>query len=187
MAKHEIYIRALEIGDYANINRWHKDEKVFSTITSNKYFISLARDKVWMEKLVLGGSNSMYWAICLKETDEMMGYMSLHNIDWRNRKSDVGGITIGREYQNLGLGLAAMDVVLQYIFNDLGLRKLFATYLESHPITWHAIKRFGYKEEILYRESIYKLGKYHNVIGASLLKKDYKTLEQQKASLKPNK
>ena len=180
MAKHEIYIRALEVEDYFNINKWHKDEKLFSTITSNKYFIAGVRDKKWMEKLVLREANSMYWAICIKKTREMMGYMSLHNIDWRNRKSDVGGITIGPEYQNLGLGMAAIDRVLKYIFYDLGLRKLFARYLESHSITGHVIKKFGYKDEIFFRESVYKLGKFHNVIGASLLKRDFKSLEQQK-------
>jgi RimJ/RimL family protein N-acetyltransferase len=181
MAKHEIYIRALEIDDYVNINKWHKDKKVYSRITANKYYIAEARDKEWIKKVVLGDPSKMYWAICLKESDEMMGYMSLYNIDWRNKKADVGGITIGREYQNLGLGLESMDVVLKYIFYDFGLRKLFARYLETHLVTAHSIKKFGYKEEILFREDVYKLGKYHNVIGASILKKDFIPLEQQKS------
>jgi len=121
----------------------------------------------------------MYWVVCLKKSGEMIGYMSLFNIDWRNRKADIGGITIGREYQNLGLGLVSIDIVLKYIFNDLGLRKLFARYLESHLVTTaRIIRKFGYKEEILFRDEVYKLGKYHNVIGASLLKRDFIPLEQ---------
>ncbi|MEN8121646.1 MAG: GNAT family protein [Bacteroidota bacterium] len=179
MIKYKTYLRALELDDYIKINKWHQEYKIYSRVTGNKYFIAKARDKEWVKSVVLHDSNKKYWAICLKENDEMIGYFSVIDIDWRNRKANIGGITIGQEYQNLRMGHDALDQVLKYVFNELGLNKLYTTYLENHIVTGRGIKKFGFKEEVLLREEVYKLGKYHNVIIASLLRKEYITLEQQ--------
>ncbi|OQY05509.1 MAG: hypothetical protein B6I20_01125 [Bacteroidetes bacterium 4572_117] len=176
MKEYKTYLRALEIDDYIKIHKWHEDKKVYSRITGNKFFIAKVRDKEWIESVVLGDPKRMFWAICLKENDEMMGYTSLRDIDWRNRKAAIGGITIGREYQNLGLGLDAFDQVLKYIFNELGFHKLHTKYLESHLVTAHSIKKFGFKKEAILRNHVFKLGKYHNVEIASLLRHEHKTL-----------
>ncbi len=179
MSGYKTYLRALELDDYIKINEWHMDERVYERITSNKFFIAKARDKEWIKKVILDDTKSMYWAICLKENNEMIGYSSIDNIDWRNRKANIGGITIGPEYQNLRLGYDAFDQILTYIFNELGLNKLYTSYLENHIATSRSAKTFGFKVEIFLREEVYKLGKYHNVIIASLLKREYIPLEQK--------
>jgi RimJ/RimL family protein N-acetyltransferase len=104
----------------------------------------------------------------------MIGSTSLINIDLRNKKADIGGITIDKKYQDLKLGFDAFDQVLDYSFNELGLNKLSSGYLDSQMITAHGLKKYGFVEELLLREEVYKLGKFHNVVVVSFLASEYR-------------
>lgn len=174
MSNKKTYLRALEPSDYEIINKWHNDEKIFSRTMANKFFISTERDKEWVKKLIMDDSNFLFLAICLKETDEMIGNLSLTNIDLRNRKAYIGGINIDQKYQNQKLGFDAFDQFLDYAFLEMGLNKLNTGYLDSHKVTAYSLSRYGFVEELRLREEVYKLGKFHDVIVVSLLASEYK-------------
>ncbi len=173
MNEYQTYLRAVEPEDIEKINQYHNDEKVFSSTMANKFFISLERDKVWAKNLMLDDSKAVYWSVCLKENDNMIGFTSLINIDLRNRKAYIGGMTIDREYQNKKLSLDAIEQVFNYGFHELGLNKISTGYLETHRVTEISLRKFGFVKEMLLREEVYKLGKFHNVIIASLLASEY--------------
>ncbi|NJO91552.1 MAG: GNAT family N-acetyltransferase, partial [Chloroflexia bacterium] len=97
MNDYKTYLRAVEPEDIEKINKYHNDEKVFSSTMANKFFISLERDKVWAKNIMFDDSKANYWSICLKENDRMIGFTSLINIDLRNRNAYVGGITVDQE------------------------------------------------------------------------------------------
>jgi len=183
MSKFKTYLRALEPGDLIYINEWHNDETFFTYTMANKFYISTERDKIWIKNLMTKDSDSIFWVICLRETDEMIGSTSLINIDLRNKKAYVGGITIDKKYQDLKLGFDAFDQVLDYSFNELGLNKLSSGYLDSQLISAHALKKYGFVEELLLREEIYKLGKFHNVVVVSFLASEYRAA-MEKANTK---
>jgi len=174
MSEKKTYLRALEPTDYEIINKWHNDEKIFSRTMANKFFISTERDKAWVQKLIMDDSKVMFLAICLKETDKMIGSLSLVNIDLRNRKAYIGGITIEQEYQHQKLGFDAFDQFLDFAFLEMGFNKLNTGYLDSHVVTAYSLKKYGFVEELRLREEVYKLGKFHDVIVVSLLASEYK-------------
>lgn len=175
MALKNTYIRALELDDCRKINKWHNDESIFSTIMANKYFISYERDKRWIQKLIMEDKQMIFWAICLNETHEMIGFTSLIEIDLLNKKAKVGGLTIDPYYQNQKMGYDAFDQVLDYAFLELGLNKISAGYLDSQKITEKSLNRYGFITESRLRQEIYKLGRFHDVVVASLLANEYKS------------
>ena len=176
MENFKTYLRALEPGDWQMINNWHNDDEVFINTMANKYFISTERDKKWSRDLMVKDSDSIFWAICLKENDKMVGSTSLINIDLRNKKAFVGGINIDKPYQDLKLGFDAFDQVLNYCFNELGLNKLLSAVLDTQEITSHGLRKYGFKQESVLREEIYKLGKFHDVIVFSFLAEEYQEM-----------
>ena len=123
MKEYKTYLRAIEPEDIEKINEWHNDEKIFSRTMGNKFFISLERDKAWAKKIMMDDSKVIFWAICLKDSGQMIGSTSITDIDLRNRKAYVGGITVQQEYQNQKLGFDAFEQVLNYCFYDLGLNR----------------------------------------------------------------
>ncbi len=168
MSQMKTYLRAYEPSDWSLLNKWHNDENVFSNTMANKYFISSERDKVWAKNTMIKDSENIFWAICFCDNDEMIGSTSLLNIDLRNKKANIGGITIDQKYQDQKYGLEATFQVFEYAFNELGLNKISAAFLDTQTITAHGAKKFGFVEELRLREEIYKLGRFHDVIVASL-------------------
>lgn len=180
MSNFKTYLRALEPGDWQLFNKWHNDDEVFMHTMANKYFISGERDKRWSKELMVKDSDSIFLAVCLKENDIMVGSTSLINIDLRNKKAFVGGINIDKPYQDLKLAFDAFDQVLEYSFNELGLNKLLSVVLDTQEITAHGLRKYGFKEESVLREEIYKLGKFHDVIVFSFLASEYREMIQRK-------
>jgi RimJ/RimL family protein N-acetyltransferase len=177
MNDYKTYLRALEPEDIEKINEYHNNETVFSRVMANKFFISLERDKAWAKKLMMDDKEAIYWSICLRENDKMVGYTSLINIDLRNRKAYIGGVTIDQEYQNQKLAQDAYEQVFNYGFYELGLNKMNTGYLEDHIVSEIIFMKFGFVKEMLLREEIYKLGKFHNVVIVSVLSSEYKRLK----------
>ncbi len=179
MESNKTYLRALESGDYKMLNEWHNDEKIFPFITANKYFISSARDEKWIREVILNDTKNLYLAICYKENDEMIGYTSLLDIDYKNSKALIGGWTMDRKYQRRQIGVDAWLQFLDFVFNDLGLNRLVTAYLEENIVTARHMKTHGFKVECLLRDEVYKLGKFHNVVTVSLLASEQKAKSQQ--------
>ena len=170
----KVYLRAFEMEDYKKITRWRKDPEVTKLVVGNKYFISSERDKKWVEEKIFDDRVNIYSAICLKENDEMIGYLAIINIDWRNRKAEWGGITIGdKENQKKGYAKEAAYLMLEYVFEELGLNRFSGYWLESHKPSIQLGLNLGFKKEGIFREYAYKRNKFHNIVILSILKKEY--------------
>ncbi len=168
-----IYLRPLKISDYEFINMLRDDEGVFSNIMGNKYYISKEREKKWIEKLIFD-DNKRYWAICLSRSNKIIGFCSIADIDWRNRKAKVGGMTINNKYRNKGYGIESLKLILDYVFNGLGLNRLTVVYKENNRVTEYGIKKLGFTKELFLREHIYKQNKFQNVVQVSILESEYR-------------
>ena len=169
----EIFLRPLEGFDYEFINNLRDDEGVFSNIMGNKYYISKEREKKWVSNLLFDDTKK-YRVICLNDSNIMIGFCSVVNIDRRNRTAKVGGMTINNKYRNKGYGIESLKLILDYVFNELGLNKLTVAYKENNKVTEHGIIKLGFKKELFLREHIFKQGKFQNVIQVSVLESEYR-------------
>ena len=78
-----VYLRAFEVDDYKLINKWRCDPEVSEMLVGNKLFVSSVREKAWVEEKIHKDKVEMYFAICDKQTNEMVGYSSVRKINWR--------------------------------------------------------------------------------------------------------
>lgn len=170
----DIYLRAFEIDDYKILNQWRNDEEIFQYTSGNKYFISSEYDKKWVENKIFNNKEDIYLGICLKEDNRLLGYLSINTIDWRNRTAVWGGLIIGdKALWNKGYATQAGFLMLDYVFNELGMNCYFAVWLEEHIASIKMGVKLGFKKEGLLRSRVFKLGKFHNQIMMSILKEEY--------------
>jgi RimJ/RimL family protein N-acetyltransferase len=180
-----VFLRAFEMDDLPLINKWHNDEDINSLTGGNKYFVSSYYDKRWLEDKMLNNKDNIYCAICKKKTGNMIGYVSLNDIDYRNRKALWGGIVIGdKESRNKGYASNATFQLLQYAFEELGLNKVTGNWLQSHKTSLLLGQLFGFKKEGVLRSEVFKGGEYHNVVIMSMLKQEYQLLKQNYGNIK---
>lgn len=177
--KENCYLRAFELEDYKITHKWRTDPEMTKLLTGNIFFVSSERERRWLEEKILDDRKEIYWAICDKETNEMVGMTSITNIDWRNRKVFWGGMTIAKEYWHKGYAMAANALVLNYVFEELGMNKITTNYLVEHNISRKILEKCGFKIEGIARQDIYKNGSFHDIEYVSLLKEEYfKIIEQ---------
>lgn len=78
----------------------------------------------------------LFKIIALNENDLCIGYLQLVNID-KNRRSGKLGITIYKDYQNLGYGQKALTLFFDILKKEFNFEKV---YLEVLMINKNAIK-----------------------------------------------
>jgi RimJ/RimL family protein N-acetyltransferase len=172
--KENCYLRAFEPEDYKITHKWRTDPDMTSLLTGNIFFVSSEREKKWIEEKIMNDRTDIYWAICDKESHEMVGMTSLRNIDYRNRKTFIGGMTIGKEFWGKQYAFHATVLVLKYAFLELGMNKVTTDFIASHKVSRHLlIDKLGLSEEGVFKQDLYKGGKYHDIVKVAILKKEF--------------
>jgi ribosomal-protein-alanine N-acetyltransferase len=172
--KFDVYLRAFEIEDSILINKWRNDAEIQFLLGGNKYFVSLEREKKWVEEKIFNNNQEIYWAICLDNNTEMIGYISLNKIDLLNRNAFWGGIVIGdKKNRQLQKSIQAVYLMLEHGFSQLGLHKIYGQWLECNEVSLLLGDFFKFQIEGILRDHIYKNNKFNNMIIKSLLKSEF--------------
>lgn len=175
----ELHLRAFEYEDLELINRWHNDEEINSMTGGAKRYVSSEYDKKWLEDKMLNNSTNIYCAICTKNKNKIIGFISLNTIDYINRKAYWGGLLIGdKEERNKGYATNATYLMLKYGFEELGLNKITGHWLEDNKVSIILGKMMGFKQEGKLKDEVYKNGRFNNVIIMSLFNDDFKFLKE---------
>lgn len=176
-----IYLRAFEIDDYKLISQWRHDEEINNLVCGNRYFISSEREKKWVEQKIFDDRDNIYCAVCLKEDNTMIGYISIIRIDLRNRKAEWGGVTIGdKTMWGKGYATEAAKLMLQYVFNELPINKFQACVLDSHKVTEKMFSTLGFTKDGVFRQEVYKDGQFHDIYLYSMLRDEYLRIESNR-------
>ena len=171
--KFSIYLRGFNEDDYRQINVWRNDRDIQRLVSTSFKYVSEAIEREWVKNKMLDNRRDIYLAICRKENDKMIGYVSINSIDYINRSAYGGGIILDKEYQD---GIARYEVgilIRQLVFDDLNINRYEGRCLVEHVSSRIIMEATGYQLEGIIRESVYKDGKYHDQCVYSLLRKDY--------------
>lgn len=169
----KVYLRELEIEDYRSIHRWRTEENYRYTL-GNKHFVSAEREKKSIEQKI-SSNKDIFLAICSGSDDQIVGTLSIIDIDWRNRKVCWGGIIIGeKEHRRKGYAHEAGQLMLEFVFNELGMNRMYSYWHEKNEQSIEMGEKLGFSKEGVLKDYIYKNGEFHNAVLMSLLRKDYK-------------
>ena len=166
-----IYLRALEPDDYKTSIKWRKDDEIWGLVGSPKYFVSEAYEKKWVEDTIFN-SRDIKLAVCLKDSNTYIGNVYATDIDMINRSCTTGVLVGEHEYWGKGYASEAMKLLLDYVFNERNLNRAQALVLDSNAASLKMHQKVGYKIEGTLRQSVYKNGKYQDMIVLSILKEE---------------
>lgn len=176
----DIFFRAFEISDAEFINSLRKIDEFENLIGGNKRFVSLARDRKWVEDLIYNDyQDRIYVAICEKQIQNIIGYASVCDIDHLNKACSWGGIKIHPDFHGKGYGKLTALLLVKFVFEELNIERYEAQCLEEHVVSKKMMEKVGFVTEGLRRNSIFKNGKYHNQLVFSLLKSEYPVIKEQ--------
>ncbi len=64
-------------------------------------------------------------------------------------------------------------IVLQHVFGEMGLNKLWCEVLIENEAVWRLHESFGFVREALFRRHVFKGGVFRDVVGLGLLAADW--------------
>lgn len=112
-----------------------------------------------------------YWVI---EADgEPVGLANLSDIDQTHRRCAWAYYLASPTIRGQGVGSFVEFQVIEYVFGELGLNKLWCEVLVSNESAWRLHELYGFQREALFRQHVMKNGQEVDVIGMGLLAADW--------------
>ncbi|MBE6289102.1 MAG: GNAT family N-acetyltransferase [Bacteroidaceae bacterium] len=169
-----VYFRAFQEEDAELIYQWRNDDdlKKLSIGLNRRMCREEALD--WVRARMRHNDYRVFWAICSKKTDKMIGYACLTDIHYINSSANLSGIMIGdKDYQD---GLAWIETYLfiyEYVFERLNLNRIYGHAIDEHLMTIAMREAMFSVREGVMRQAAFKNGRYYDVSIGSILRDEY--------------
>ena len=162
-------LRLLAPDDSARVLAWRNSPDVAAYMYSD-HRIGQAEHDRWLEG-ALATADRRYWII---EADGApVGLANLARIDPAARRCEWAYYLGEASTRGQGLGSRIEYIVLRHVFETLGLNKLWCEVLADNEAVWKLHESFGFTREALYRQHVFKDGRFQDVVGLGMLRSDW--------------
>lgn len=105
--------------------------------------------------------------------NNLIGTISLENIDHINRKATLGIFIGDTGERNKGYGAEAINLILDYGFNYLNLNNIKLDVFEFNERAYKCYQKCGFKLCGRRRKCVYLNGNYYDVLSMDILKDEF--------------
>jgi diamine N-acetyltransferase len=165
----KVRLRAIERVDLPSFVKWINDPEVTQFLELNPP-MSMEDEEKWFASLQK--SDDKVFSIDTKD-GKLIGNVGLMRLNWKDRCVLIGIMIGEKEYWNRGFGTDAIETLLGYLFDELGLNRVYLIADERNVGAIHCYEKLGLKKEGLLRQNRYKNGVHTNDVEMSLLRQDW--------------
>ncbi|MDR1693101.1 MAG: GNAT family N-acetyltransferase [Oscillospiraceae bacterium] len=165
-----IYLSPINADDAEIYTKWLNDPAVADHLGQYRNAITLATEKKALENMVSGGQN---YAIVLKDGDELLGNISLMEVEHIHRRATLGLFIGEAGRRGKGYGTEAIRLILGYGFNTLNLHNIMLTVHADNPQGLACYKKVGFTEIGRRRGARIKDGKQIDLIYMDILSTEF--------------
>jgi RimJ/RimL family protein N-acetyltransferase len=117
------------------------------------------------------------FTIVYKETGEPVGHIGYTNLE-RRFSADLG-VAIAKKFWGTGAAFDAQEVLLRFLFVELGLRVVRLWTHSGNPRAMQLAQKSGFEISGRLREAIFKSGEVYDTVIADLLREEYFALHPE--------
>ena len=170
-----LVLKVLTEDDVINSNwyGWFNDEDTTANMLKH-YFPNSLEDQLAFFNSLKSEKNKIQLGMIPIGEDKIKGIVSLQNIDYINSNADVSMLIGEPEYRKLLFAQEGMQLMIDHAFFALNLHKIYGGYFDSLE-DWGLFlkKRFGFRNEGVWKEHVFKNGKYLDIHRIGLLRDEY--------------
>ncbi len=167
-----IILRPVEKTDLERLVTWRNYPSI-SKYFFNVFPLSMAGQTNWFEDL-LGRVDKRLFIIDTTEKVPI-GTVGLDNIDFKNQRAEFGSLLIQPSHQGKGFALDATMTLLRFAFDDLNLNRIYLQVFNWNKPAIKLYLRCGFQEEGLLRQSVYKDGRFQDILLMAVLRDEFKS------------
>jgi RimJ/RimL family protein N-acetyltransferase len=168
-----VFLTAVEKGDLSQLKEW-RNNPLFRKNFREYREINDEMQMNWFDKVIVNDKNTIMFSIRDNESKELLGCCGLCYINWVHRYADLS-FYIGKDdcYVDEKYVLDAVDTLIKYGFNELGLNKVWTEIYEFDKKKIVFLEKFGFKKDGQLRENYFYDGKWWDSIIFSILKNEF--------------
>lgn len=164
-----VTLRPLTAEDGETVLAWRNSEAVAPYMYS-EHRITAEEHAGWLARALEGGDRR-FWIIALDGAG--VGLANLVKIDAANSKCEWAYYLADPATRGRGVGSVVELLVLSFVFERLGLNRLWCEVLVENEAVWGLHERFGFTREALFRAHVRKSGVFRDVVGLGMLGADW--------------
>ncbi|HEX4374364.1 MAG TPA: GNAT family N-acetyltransferase [Puia sp.] len=145
-------LRQLDDNDYNEIFALRSDDNLNKYIARRKA-TNIEEAKEFIKKINAGvnGNKSLYWAICFSDSKKLIGTICLWNLSEDKTVAEVG-YELNPTYQKMGIMNEALQCVINYGFNEIGLTTIEAYTHKDNSSSSRLLKKNNFKIDDLKKD-----------------------------------
>lgn len=160
---------------------WLNDFEVTRYLLGVQHPSSETDIKKYLERFA-GSHNDLAFAIIDRQSDLHIGNVTLNHISWVHRTADTG-LMIGRkEFWGKGLAFGAWSLIIEYAFQQLGLRKIIAGVIDGNVASLRTLEKLGFKIEGTLRQEVLVDGEHRDVYRLGLFQDEFSSTPTSQSS-----
>lgn len=168
----DIALRGLEWRDMTGRCRdWFNDPEVTRYLVRGLYPNTEEAARDFYRRVVRGGGD-LVLAVIWKATNEHIGNVGLHKIDWINRKAELGVVIGEKRYWGCGAGRQAVRAITDHGFNKLNLHKISLSVRADHRAAIACYRKAGCRVEARLKDELFRDGRYHDLLVMSVIRRE---------------
>ncbi|MBN3036583.1 MAG: UDP-4-amino-4,6-dideoxy-N-acetyl-beta-L-altrosamine N-acetyltransferase [Bacteroidales bacterium] len=170
-----VRLRPIRKSDVEKSIIWRNDPEIRDNAMGYRFPVTEKMEDNWFESaLDEPNRNRVVFAIETIEKKTLIGFTQLNHIDWISRRCYFGIIIGEKEFQGKGMGWDSMQVLFNYAFECLNLKKICLEVVSFNENAIRLYRKFGFIEEGVLREHVYLEKKYHDLLLMRIFDKEFR-------------
>jgi RimJ/RimL family protein N-acetyltransferase len=181
-----VYLRPLQKEDAKVIADWQRKETE-GFWSGGRFLSSHTALETWFRSLQENEPQEwVRFAVCLRETDEMIGIVGIDGIDYQHRHAESESEFHRPDYRGGGYGTEAKHLLFDYAFNTLDLHSLQSWVMFGNTRSAAALRKQGYTEVGREHWLTRKSGRFENFVTFELLAETWRSMPRTETAYPEN-
>ncbi|EKS8379615.1 aminoglycoside adenylyltransferase [Bacillus thuringiensis] len=171
-SKEVIKLESFKKSDFKQLINWINSEEFLIQWSGNAFTFPL--DEQQLEKYI-ESANTLAFKVIDEETSDVIGHISLGQIDNINKSARIGKVLVGNtKMRGRSIGKHMMKAVLHIAFDELKLHRVTLGVYDFNTSAISCYEKIGFVKEGLLRESKRVGETYWNLWEMSMLEYEWK-------------
>jgi len=167
-----IKLKTFKKSDFKQLMNWINSEEFLIQWSGNAFTFPL--DEQQLEKYI-ESANTLAFKVVDEETSDVIGHISLGQIDNINKSARIGKVLVGNtKMRGRSIGKHMMKAVLHIAFDELKLHRVTLGVYDFNTSAISCYEKIGFVKEGLLRESKRVGETYWNLWEMSMLEYEWK-------------
>ncbi|MEM7037357.1 MAG: UDP-4-amino-4,6-dideoxy-N-acetyl-beta-L-altrosamine N-acetyltransferase [Bacteroidota bacterium] len=172
----EIALRPLSEADLETVRNWRNSPEVARYMYTGNH-ITAAQQQAWFQR-VNADPTKRFWMI--EYAGRAVGVVNVVALHATHRSCHLGIYFGAQDIRGKGLGRGTMRLLLARVFGELGMNKIVAEAFSWNGQAIALYEKMGFRQEGVFRQEIWKDGKFHDVVRLALLAEEWNSAEEVK-------